>query len=271
MPKVKLFCCTTKYYNVLDKLPAFITPVGLGDNTFPNNWETEKKGNNISYLNKHYAQLTMYYWIWKNKLNSFSLNDYLGFCEHRLLWLNDLYKKKSKKIFTNLYSNLLDEKNKIYQNSDIIIPQPVYFKNKSLIQDFDECHKKGLLNEVINFLPAEEREPFESHLKQNVLYLGNMFITKRKYFENYCEIIFPWVEKCFNFCRDKNYLNDYNIRLPVFLAERFSSYWMTKFKNSKSLSYAKLGEFHLSNKLNRFINTLKLPFTFYQYPTIYDY
>ena len=114
-----------------------------------------------------------------------------------------------KKIFTNLYSNLLDEKNKIYQNSDIIIPQPVYFKNKSLIQDFDECHKKGLLNEVINFLPAEERDPFESHLKQNVLYLGNMFITKRKYFENYCEIIFPWVEKCFNFCRDKNYLNDY--------------------------------------------------------------
>ena len=66
---------------------------------------------------------------------------------------------------------MLDEKNKIYQNSDIIIPQPVYYKNKSLIQDFDECLKKGLLNEVINFLPAEEREPFESHLKQNVLYL----------------------------------------------------------------------------------------------------
>ena len=31
------------------------------------------------------------------------------------------------------------------------------------------------------------------------------------------------------------------------------------------------GNFHLSNKLNSFINTIKLPFTFYQYPTIYKY
>ena len=36
------------------------------------------------------------------------------------------------------------------------LEHPVYFKNKSLMQDFDECHKKGLLNEVINFLPVDD-------------------------------------------------------------------------------------------------------------------
>jgi hypothetical protein len=98
-----------------------------------------------------------------------------------------------------------------------------------------------------------------------------MFITKKKYFEEYCELIFPWVEMCYKFCMDKNLCNGHNIRLPVFLAERFSSYWMSEFKNKTTLSFVRLGNFHLSNKLNNFVNTIKLPFTFYQYPTIYNY
>ena len=98
-----------------------------------------------------------------------------------------------------------------------------------------------------------------------------MFITKKKYFEEYCELIFPWVDKCYSYCLQMNLLNGYNIRLPVFLAERFSSYWMSKFSNKKKLSFARLGKFHISNKLNYFLNTTKLPLTFYQYPTLYKY
>jgi hypothetical protein len=108
-------------------------------------------------------------------------------------------------------------------------------------------------------------------LKGNTLHLGCIFITKKKYFEEYCELIFPWVDKCYKYCNEKNLCKDYNIRLPVFLAERFSSFWMSKFKNKKTLSLARLGNFHLSNKLNFFVNSTKLPFTFYQYPTLYNY
>ena len=271
MSNLKIYCSTIKYYKILDKFPSYINPVGLGSGIFPDEWDVEKKGNNISHLNKYYAQLTMYYWVWKNKLSELEMNDFIGSCEHRLFWLNDLYKKKQKYSPLSLYSKLLQPKNNIFKVNEIILPQPIIFKKKTLYEDFEEVHKKNILPEVISFLPQEHQDSFKRHLQENTLYIGNMFITKKKYFEEYCEIIFPWVEMCYKYCIDRNLCTGYNIRLPVFLAERFSSYWMSEFKNKTTLSYARLGNFHLSNKLNSFINTIKLPFTFYQFPTIYKY
>ena len=271
MVNLKIYCSTIKYYKILDKLPSYIIPVGLGDAIFPNNWETEKKGINISHLNKYYAQLTMYYWIWKNKFKELSSDDFIGNCEHRLFWLNDFYATKKNFSLQTLHSKLLQPKNDNFKFKEIILPQPIIFKNKTLFEDFEDVHKEGILKDAISFLPKEHQDPFRKHLYENTLYIGNMFITKKKYFEEYCELIFPWVDQCYKYCEDKNLCQGYNIRLPVFLAERFSSYWMSNFKNKATLSYARLGNFHLSNKFNKFINTMKLPFTFYQYPTIYNY
>ena len=39
----------------------------------------------------------------------------------------------------------------------------------------------------------------------------------------------------------------------------------------KHLSYARLGNFMLSNNINKFINPTKIPFTFRMYPTFHDY
>ena len=271
MSDLKIYCSTIKYYKILDKLPSYIVPVGLGENVFPNNWKIEKNGKNISHLNKYYAQLTMYYWIWQNKLEELHSDDFVGFCEHRLLWLNKLYQNKQKFSPHSLYNKLLKTKNHIFNNKEIILPQPIIYKKKNLFEDFEEVHGKKILKEVITFLPKEHQVAFNHHLQKNTLHIGNMFITKKKYFEEYCELIFPWVDQCYKYCLDQNLCNGYNIRLPVFLAERFSSYWMSEFKSKTTLSYARLGNFHLSNKINKLINTTKLPFTFGQFPTIYDY
>ena len=66
-------------------------------------------------------------------------------------------------------------------------------------------------------------------------------------FEKYCEEIFPWLEKCLNLCLKKNLCEGYNVRLPAFLAERFTSFWFSQHKNKKNLSYARLGKNLLSN------------------------
>ena len=271
MSNLKIYCSTINHYKILEKLPSYINPVGLGENIFPKNWETEKGGINISNLNKYYAQLTMYYWIWKNKLKKTNADDFIGNCEHRLLWLDNLFTQKQKYSTSSLHSQLLKPNNNIFKNYEIIVPQPIIFKRKNLFEDFEEVHAKDILKDVISFLPKEEQFFFRKHLEQNHLYIGNMFITKIKYFEEYCELIFPFVDKCLKYCMEKNLLNGYQVRLPVFLAERFSSYWMSKFKNRSTLSLARLGNFHLSNKLNTFFNTTKIPFTFHQYPTLYRY
>ena len=98
-----------------------------------------------------------------------------------------------------------------------------------------------------------------------------MFITKVKFFREYCDEIFPWLEKSLNLCIKKNLCKDYNQRLPAFLAERFTSFWFSKYLNRIILSYARLGKFYLSNKINNLIYPLKLPFTFTGYPTIHRY
>ena len=83
--------------------------------------------------------------------------------------------------------------------------------------------------------------------------------------------MFEWIEQCYMFCSDNNLLNDKNLRLPVFMVERFTSFWFEKYTDTNYLSFARLGNFFLSNEINRFINPLKLPLTFRMYPTIHKY
>ena len=271
MHNLEIYCTTIAYYKILEKLPSYIKPLGLGETSYPKNWLTEKTGENISSLNKYYAEFTGLYWIWKNRIKNLNKNDLIGNCHNRVLWLNNIYSKKQKFSFSNLYSNLLKPNNDIFNKSDVIQVQPIIFEKKSLLLDFEEVHKTSALKECINYLDFSERNKFKNHLNNNKLYPHNMFITKVHLFERYCEIIFPWLDKCFKYCKEYNLCNNYNTRLPAFLAERFTSYWFDQFEKKNLLSYARLGKFFLSNRVNALINPIKLPLTFYQYPTIHNY
>ena len=127
------------------------------------------------------------------------------------------------------------------------------------------------MEQCINFLEKKDSEKFKNYLNGNQFSICNMFITKVNYFKNYCEVLFPWLDKCLDYCIKNNLCKNENVRLPIFLAERFTSYWFTENTNVKYLSFARLGKFLLSNKVNKFINPAKIPFTFRMYPTIHDY
>ena len=113
MVNLDIYCTTIHYFNVLDKLPSYIKPLGLGNTNYPNHWLTEKKGENISNLNKYYGETSGFYWIWKNKLNDKDKNDWIGSCHYRKLWLNDTYNSKQKFSYKSLYSELLNTDNEI--------------------------------------------------------------------------------------------------------------------------------------------------------------
>ena len=83
MPNLNLYCLSLKYYNHIDNLPSYIKPLGLGNVAYPENWLTEKEGNNISALNKYYGETSGFYWIWKNKLEDLNDNDWIGTCHYR--------------------------------------------------------------------------------------------------------------------------------------------------------------------------------------------
>jgi hypothetical protein len=268
--QLKIFCTSIDYYKIIDNLPNYIEPLGLGKKYFPSNWIDEKKGENISNLNSFYGELTGIYWLWKNRIPEMKKNDIIGICHYRKLWLKKNYLNKQKFSTSSLYSNLLDYDN-FSENYDCIQVQPIIFKNKNLLDDFKEIHKVDILEDCANFLDEKEKILFLKHLNDNILYPLNMFITRVELFEKYCEKIFPWLEKCLEFCIKKNLCENYNMRLPAFLAERFTSFWFAQLERKRTLSYARLGNFFLSNNVNRFINPIKLPLTFRMYPTIHRY
>ena len=272
MVNLNIYCTTIHYFNVLDKLPSYIKPLGLGNTNYPNHWLTEKNGENISNLNKYYGETSGFYWIWKNKLNDKDKNDWIGSCHYRKLWLNNIYNKKQKLSFKSLYSNLLNTDNEIFNDCDVIQVQPTILKKETLYEQFNKVHKNNVLENCINFLSSSEKENFRNHLNGNKICGLNMFITKTSLYREYCENLFPWLKKCLNYCINNNLCTNYNTRLPAFLAERYTSYWFSQNNiKSKYLSYARLGNFMLSNNVNKFINPTKIPFTFRIYPTIHDY
>ena len=112
--KLKIFCMSVKSLRVIEKLPKYIVPFGLGNLKYPNNWLTENNGKNISHLNKYFGEATGMYWLWKNYMKNFEANDWIGFCQYRRLWLNKLFESKQKKNISSLYSNLLNPNNKIF-------------------------------------------------------------------------------------------------------------------------------------------------------------
>lgn len=271
MKRLNIFCTTIKYYEVMKHFPSYIIPLGLGTDIFPKHWLNENNGQNISYLNKFYGELTGFFWVWKNYINNINEDDFVGFCHYRKLWLNNEYFTKQKNSNVSLYSKLLDKNNKNFNNIDVAQVSPIKFKNKSLAEDFNEVHGKFILEKTLDFLDQDYKNDFKSYLNGNILYPLNMFIVKKKYFTKYCEILFPWLENCLNYFKNNNLIQGYNIRLPAFLAERFTSFWFSRYENKLTLSYARLGSFFLSNPINRYVNTIKIPFTFRMYPTIHNY
>ena len=270
MTNLNIYCLSLKYYQIIDKLPSYIKPLGLGNEEYPKHWLTEKSGNNIVNLNKYYGEYTGIYWVWKNQLKNMNDEDWIGTCQYRKLWLNDFYNKKQKFSIGSLYSNLLKPDNKIFSSCNVILVQPIIFKNETIYEQFNKVHKGNILDNCISFLETDERENFKKYLYGNKLCI-TIFISKVSLFKKFCEIAFPWLEKCYDYCMKNNLCNGYNSRLPAFLMERYASYWFEKNGKTKYLSHARMGKFMLSNKVNKYINPTKMPFTFRMYPTIHDY
>lgn len=271
MSNLNLYCLSLKYYSLIDKLPKHIKPIGLGDYNYPEHWLSEKKGESIIELNKYYGQYTGIYWIWKNELKKKNYDDWVGTCEYRKLWLNNLYEKKLKFTAKSLFSDLLKKNNKIFSNCDAVLVQPINFKNESINQQFKKVHNVDLIEICMNFINDNEKSGFKDFLQKNKLSAPPLFITRVDIFNKFCENIFPILEKSYNYFKKNNLCNGYNLRLPACFMERYASYWFERHCKIKYLSHARLGSVFLSNRINKYINPIKIPFTLRMYPTIHKY
>jgi len=258
MQNLKMFCICI-HNELLTKVKKInYIPVGLGNDKFDVEWLRDNKGENISKKNKFYGEYTFHYWFWKNKLEEFNDNEWIGFCAYRRFWLNETRVDNKTQIFQDKILNKIPES---WSNYEVILgdkifvndikwskilkygkisllknPKAILKENRNIKFHFDMFHGNGVLDKAINVLNEDDREDFRKFVNMNKSYnQGNMFICRSKeLIMRYYEAIFRWLDDCekiFGFD-----LNGYGkIRIYGFLAERFLPFWFNKY--SKSLEW----------------------------------
>lgn len=167
-------------------LPNYIYPIQVGTSNCDERIADicDNVGDNISVKNVNYCELTGLYWVWKNILcdnNSTTENDFYGLAQYRRkLILSD-------DDFLRLVNN----------DIDVVLPYPLLYEpniNTHHERYIKENDWKALLK-AINELQPEYAEEFHAILDQKYLYNYNVILAKKSVLRDYCEWLFPILER----------------------------------------------------------------------------
>lgn len=175
----------------------------LGDDT----------GDSISEKNCYYGELTGIYWVWKN----YKGKENIGVCHYRRYFVDD-----NMKILSS------EDYDKILSEYDIITSKAVY-SEKSYWDAYAEAHDvrdELHVKEVIKRMYPAYYPYFLEAMDGRKNYFGNLMVTSRKLFDEYC----GWLFSIF-FEMEKNmdynkYSDEYHKRVYGFLSEQLLMVWI---------------------------------------------
>lgn len=204
--------------------PNFTAPEGysflkVGSAAFEAEY-SDDSGDNISQLNPYYCELTGLYWIWKNY--KCDPEDVVGLVHYRRVFGDPGIYSILKKRFLPIEKIVKD-----LSRSDLIIPDRRYFKN-GIYNHYKKYHEIGDLEVCLEYLRSNGKLPLEVEnmiMSDKRGVVCNMFITKKKTLDEYCEWLFPMffsVEKSL----DLDSRSDFQKRAMGFLGENLFNAWL---------------------------------------------
>lgn len=257
------FCISHKYIEYLDNLDLNLIGSDGNLKKYPLYWFKDNLGKKeISSKNKHYGTLTSIYWIWRNKINTLNKNSYIGICHYRRFWLKENHDKNVN--LANLKKNILRQIPYKYSAYDAFVCKPIDLRNykfsklikkakMNILKDpsilfnnkkhtinlhFDMFHIKNGLTNAINLLDNNERDDFLKYVNTKTNFHPlSIFVLKIKYFDALCSSTFTWLKKCEKIFDQKDLKGYGGVRIYDFLAERYFSYWISKYCNLKVWPY----------------------------------
>lgn len=143
----------------------------------------DNQGDNISYKNGNYSELTGLYWIWKNRLatSESDEDEYVGLAHYRRMF--DLSEDDLRRIKAN--------------DIDVLLPYPMPY------EPCIEAHPKRYLKDVdwqalltaLEELQPEYADAFKNILKGEYMYNYNIVIARKEVLCDYCSWLFPILER----------------------------------------------------------------------------
>lgn len=179
---LKIYVVTHKDYPIVKDDLHLPLLVGAENNEDTYGFLCDNEGDNISYKNDQYCELTGLYWMWKN-----CKNDYIGLCHYRRYFA--MGPLGTKGIITS------ERCMELLENHDVIVHKrsigfTLYDVSAYMIT-------KELLDESLDIF--KRIYPDFSHDMDEVInsrqhYGHNMLIAKKEIFDGYCEWLFKYLE-----------------------------------------------------------------------------
>ena len=177
-------------------------------------------GDNISYKNSNYCEMTAAYWIWKND----TISDIVGLCHYRRFFTKAAISVDSK-YFINENDIL-----KYLKTNDVIVAKKTY-SCEGAYKGYLNCGREKDLQCVRNAIEQLCPEYLSFYInyfeKASGLHLANMIISKKQVFDEYCK----WLFNILNYVEERTDISQYSkeeARIYGYLAERLLNVWLAK-------------------------------------------
>jgi len=202
-----------------------------------NNMIGDDTGNNISALNRNFAELTALYWIWKNTKSPFvgmfqyrrflSLNSnahypMVEFPSMRMRHLGIKHLEKFSKIFLR---DLELEKKFIlpwFATHDILLSEPIRL---NAYKQYHEEHVSADLNKALEIIKQKYPQMYDFAVEnlnsEEGFYPSNLFITRREILNHYAEWLFSILLPLYDEIKDEVNTRDTEQKMAfAYLSER---------------------------------------------------
>lgn len=226
-----LVCCHKKDIMAVEK-PYFPIQLGKALTNIDLCITSDDTGDNISYKNQSFCELTGIYWAWKNLKET----DVIGLCHYRRYFdfhgLCEQLKPYTTFPTTNFQNVDLSIPDYIIndaKNGTIIIPRKENYP-MSVFSHYNNGHSSFDMYVVKDIIKKDfddyySRALWMSLVLNNKMSICNMFIMNWKNFDAYCSWLFHILEKAEKRIDISNY-TPYQKRLYGFLAERLFNVWI---------------------------------------------
>ena len=235
MTDVKIYVATHKRYDYLLKIPYdYYIPIHCGKDIYveENNGKYlpelgDNTGENISKKNPYYCELTGLYWIWKNDKSK--PDDIVGLNHYRR-YFSEECEKADKFLTKETILEWMKDWDFIVNGCDTQTDNTAS-DDESVYNAYKGCHVINdldiTLEGIKKLFPQISDKLVHEVMHSGAMCLCNLFITKKKFLDEYCEFLFP----TFEYVESRIDLNDtehqgYNQRVFGFLAERLFRPWL---------------------------------------------
>lgn len=183
-------------------IPNWITPVQAGAVLCNKRVAMflDSDGENISQKNGNYSELTVLYWMWKNRLTKDSSAN--GNFDMSGGWGKPLDSSRAEYYGLSHYRRILDLSEddilRLEDNGvDVVLPYPMPYE-----PDIGEHHKRYLAESdwqallvALKELQPEYANAFPVILRQQYLYNYDIILARKEVLVNYCNWLFPILER----------------------------------------------------------------------------